>query len=301
MTQKSPLFAGVFTAIVTPFKKDHSLDLEAFKKLIDKQLADGIDGFVVCGSTGEGMTVSDDERATLVKTCLEQVKGRVPVIAGAGSSNTQTACRLQKQMKDLGASGTLQVTPWYNKPTPEGLYRHFSEIAKTCDLPIILYNVPSRTGCDMNAQTVLRLAKEHANIVGLKESNLEAVRLQTMLSDLKKCRPDFAVVSGEDGFVLPLLAMGGHGVISMTSNVAPKVMLGIVKAFNEGNLSEAQAQATRMASLTGTMFYRSNPMPVKTALHLMGAIENTFRLPLCPLSDEDMRTVQTQLTEQGWL
>lgn len=301
MSQTKPLFSGVFTAIVTPFKADQSLDLPAFKKLVDVQIEAGIHGLVVAGSTGEAMTLTDDERALLVKTCVEHAKGHVPVIAGAGASSTDVACHLQKRMKEAGASGTLQVTPWYNKPTPEGLYRHFSAIAKVADLPVILYNVPSRTCCDMNAETILHLAREHANIVGLKDSNMETVRLQSLLGDLKKIRPDFCVMSGEDGFVLPLLAMGGHGVISVGSNVAPKAMLGLVNAFQQGNLEEAQTIAAHLTSLTNQMFFRTNPIPVKSALFLKGQIENAFRLPLYPLNEEDMRSLQTKLTEQGWL
>ncbi len=295
------LFSGVFTAIVTPFQQNGSLDLSAFSKLVDHQLAQGIDGIVVCGSTGEGMTLTDGERATLVECCVKQVAGKIPIIAGAGHSNTSIACTLQKQMGDLGAAATLHVTPWYNKPPQEGLFRHYQAIAAVNDLPIILYNIPSRTGCDLAPATILRLAKEFPSIVGLKESNLDPIRLQTLLSELKKIRPDFSVLSGEDGFILPLLAMGGQGVICVSSNLAPKTVCDMVQAYRQGQLDKAQTIADRLASLAALMFFRTNPIPVKSALHLGGYLQNSFRLPLCPLNDEDMGHLKSQLQSEGWL
>ena len=300
MTQ-SPRFMGALTALVTPFQADGSLDLNAFRQLIDKQVAAGIDGLVVCGSTGEAHTLSVDERVELVRVCVEQVKGRMPVIAGAGSSSTQTACDLQKQMKAVGADATLHVMPWYNKPTQEGLYQHFAAIARAADLPLIMYNVPSRTCCDISADTVLRLAKEFSNIVGLKECNLEPLRLQSLLGDLKILRADFAVFTGEDGFVLPLLAMGGHGVISVFGNLAPKMAIELIQAFRQNDFETAQTLAGRLAALTSLMFFRSNPIPVKSALYLRGDVQNVFRLPLCPLNSDDMTYLKTELSKQGWL
>ncbi len=295
-------FSGVFTAIVTPFQENGSIDLSAFSKLIDFQLDNEIDGIVVCGSTGEAMTLSDDERAALVEHCVKQVAGKIPVIAGAGHSNTLIACTLQKQMKDLGANATLHVTPWYNKPPQEGLFRHYQAIANANDLPIILYNIPSRTGCDLAPATILRLAKEFPSIVGLKESNLDPIRLQTLLGDLKKIRPDFSVLSGEDGFVLPLLAMGGQGVIAVSSNLAPKTMCDMVHAFHQdGQLEKAQSLADKLASLVTLMFFRTNPIPVKSALHFGGYLQNQFRLPLCPLNDEDSVHLKSELQNGGWL
>jgi 4-hydroxy-tetrahydrodipicolinate synthase len=294
-------FSGVFTAIVTPFQQSGSLDLAAFSGLIDLQLAQGIDGLVVCGSTGEGMTLSDDERATLVAHCVKQVAGRIPIFAGAGHSNTKIACTLQKQMKDLGATATLHVTPWYNKPPQEGLFRHYQAIANINELPIILYNIPSRTGCDLAPSTILRLANECPSIVGLKESNLDPIRLQGLIGELKKTRPDFSVFSGEDGFVLPLLAMGGQGVICVSSNVAPKMFCNMFKAHQQGELGEAQTIAEKLVSLARVMFFRTNPLPVKSALFLSGHIQNSFRLPLCGLNEEDMAYLKSQLQSGGWL
>lgn len=294
-------FAGVYTAIITPFNQNDELDLNAFSKLIDLQLKAGIDGLVISGSTGEGITLTDDERFTLVKHAIKQVAGKVPVVAGAGHASTKVACDLQKQMKALGATATLHVTPWYNKPTPEGLYLHFSKVAEAADLPIILYNVPGRTSCDLPIDVILRLAQNYPNIVGLKDSNTDPVRIQTLLSKTTSIRPDFCLFSGEDGFVLPLLAMGGQGVISVCSNIIPKAMLNMIRAYHDDNMAEAQSIASRIAELTPVMFMRSNPIPVKSTAHLMGLVENTFRLPLCPLSKSEMDTLQQKLTAQGWL
>ena len=291
-------FAGVYTAIITPFNQNDELDLEAFSKLIDLQLKAGIDGLVICGSTGEGITLTDDERFTLVKHAVKQVAGKIPVVAGAGHASTKIACDLQKQMKALGATATLHVTPWYNKPTTEGLYLHFSQVAESSDLPIILYNVPGRTACDLPVDVILRLSQNYPNIIGLKDSNIDPVRIQQILA---KARPDFCFFSGEDGFVLPLLAMGGQGVISVCSNIVPKTMLDMIRAYHDDNMTEAQTIAARIAELTPVMFMKSNPIPVKSSAHLMGLIENTFRLPLCPLSKNDMDTLRQKLSAQGWL
>ncbi|MDA0712545.1 MAG: 4-hydroxy-tetrahydrodipicolinate synthase [bacterium] len=300
---KSPQkhFSGVFTAIITPFNSDGGLDLPAFTTLIKSQLESNVDGLVVCGSTGEAMTLSDEERFTLVSHAVKQVKGKISVIAGAGHCDTKVACVMQNKMLDLGVDATLQVVPWYNKPTAEGLYQHFSAIAAVNKLPIILYNIPSRTGSDIAADTVLKLVKNFVNIVGLKESNVDTVRLQLLLGALKKIRPDFSVFSGEDGFVLPLLAMGGQGVIAVSSNLVPELFTDMIADFNDGKLEQAQNSAEKIAQLSKLMFFRSNPIPVKSALFARGLVQNVFRLPLCPLDEADMNFLRTELNNMGCL
>lgn len=258
----------VYTALVTPFKSDGSVDLSAFEKIIDAQLEAGIHGLVVCGSTGEGMTLTDLEKEALLKTAVSRVAGRVPVIMGAGHASTQVACYWQQKSLELGATHTLHVTPWYNKPTPEGLYAHFEAIARVNNLPIILYNVPSRTQCNMPADLILKLAKDFKNICGLKECNLDPVRIHTLIENAPK---GFEFFSGEDAFVLPWLTMGGHGVISVWSNFVPELLIQLVS-------KPTPKLAAKLAFLSQVSPNRPNPIPVKTAMGL-----NNFRLPLLAL------------------
>lgn len=296
-----PLLTGVFTALVTPFQSDGAIDFDAFDQLIHDQIENGVNGLVVCGSTGESHALSIDEHIELVSRCVSSAAGRVQIIAGAGSNNTRAACALQRAMNELGISATLQVMPWYNKPSQEGLYRHFRQIAESSDLPLLLYNVPYRTGVDILPDTIMRLARDCPTIVGIKESNVELLRLQSILAALSHERPDFCLLSGEDACVLPLLAMGGHGVISVSSNFAPREMVALVRAFHDLDFGTARAVANRFASLISLMFFRTNPLPIKTALHLKGKIHNCFRLPLCPLSDDDTMVLQKGLRDGGWL
>jgi len=294
-------FNGIFTALVTPFKKDGALDVEAIATLVERQIQAGVQGIVACGSTGETATLEDFEQILVVKTCLDVAKGRIPIIAGAGSNQTKRACQLQRNMSELGVFATMHVTPWYNRPPQEGLYRHFRAVAESSNTPVIMYNVPSRTGVDLEPKTMLRLAKDCPLIVGLKETVLEPVRMQTSIAELKQIRPDFAFLSGEDGFLLSLLAMGGHGVISVGSNVAPKMFVDLQTAFTSGDLTKAKEIAGTIAHLTSLMFFRTNPIPAKTALAKLGLMEESFRLPLCELSGEDSETLALGLKKLGIL
>lgn len=270
----------VYTALVTPFKSDGSLDLSIFEQLLDKQLEAGIHGVVVCGSTGEGITLSDAEKEQLLKSAVKRVNGRIPVLMGAGHASTQIACLWQHKAQDLGASHTLHVTPWYNKPTPEGLYAHYEAIAHVNSLPIILYNVPSRTQCNLPVDVILRLAKNFKSIQGLKECNFDAFRLGELFSKAPK---GFQFFSGEDAFVTPWTTMGGHGVISVWSNLVPKLLVELVE-------KPTLELARKIALLSAISPGIPNPIPIKTAMGL-----NNFRLPLLALDSKEQEKITLKI------
>jgi 4-hydroxy-tetrahydrodipicolinate synthase len=298
----SPRFTGVYTALVTPFHDDGSLDLERYRELIEDQIAAGIHGLVPCGTTGEAATMSPEEQLETIKACVEQVNGRVPVVAGAGSNATNIAVEMSRKVHELGVDGLLQVTPWYNKPTQDGLYAHFAEVAQATPLPVVLYNVPGRTGIDLQAPTVERLARDFPTIAAVKEATGSVGRAQDILCRLADDRPDFSVLSGEDTFILALLGIGGHGVISVISHVCAKELVEMVEAFGAGKMAEAQRLSRRVTPLQPILFFRSNPVPVKNALHLQGKLPNAHvRLPLVDLNDEDRAELKARLTETGWL
>ena len=283
-------FRGAFTALVTPFRHGE-VDEQAYRQFIEWQIAEGIHGLVPCGTTGESATLTHEEHEKVIEICLDQAKGRVPVLAGAGSNNTAEAIRLTRFAKEAGAQGALLITPYYNKPTQEGLYQHFKAIAHAVDMPLVPYNVPGRTGCNMLPATVGRLAHELPNIVGIKE----ATGNLTQVSDvLEACPPSFQLLSGDDFTVLPILSIGGAGVISVTSNVAPALMAGLCNAYNAGDMEKARHIHYQLMPLNRTMFIETNPAPVKTALAMMGKMPLEFRLPMCPMSkahDEELRKV----------
>ncbi len=296
-----PRFTGVYTALVTPFHDDGAVDLNAYKALIEDQLAMGVSGLVPCGTTGEASTLSTDEHAQVVKTCVDSVNKRVPVIAGAGANDTKKAVETHKRIAELGVDGSLQVTPWYNKPTQEGLYRHFRAVAESNPLPIVLYNVPGRTGVDMLPETIVRLAKDCPSIVAVKEATGSIQRAQDILNKVE--RTDFSVLSGDDGLILGLVAIGGHGVISVTSHVCGKELAQMVRAFHDGKIGEAQQLSKRTSPLANILFFRSNPIPVKTALALrkVGGIKANFRSPVCPLDDGELAQLKKMLEAEKWL
>jgi len=299
MTQ--PEFTGIMTALVTPFKEDGSFDKDAYKALIDAQLDAGIDGLIPCGTTGEASTMSEVELLDVIKTCVEHVNGRVPVIAGAGSNNTQKAVDLTRAVMECGVDAVLQVAPWYNKPTQDGLYAHFAAIADT-GAKVVLYNVPGRTSIDLLPATVEKLALTYNNIVAIKEATGSIGRAQDILCRLADKRPDFSVLSGEDTFILGLMGIGGHGVISVISHVCAKELVEMKNAFNAGDMGKAQALSRRVSPLQPSMFFRSNPVPAKHALKLMGVIPHDgVRLPLVSLDDDDAAWLKSDLTEKGWL
>jgi 4-hydroxy-tetrahydrodipicolinate synthase len=288
------MFTGSMTALVTPIR-DGEFDERAFRELIEFQIGAGTDGLVPCGTTGESATLSHEEHDRVVEVCIAAAAGRVPVIAGAGSNSTREALRLTRHAKEAGADGALLITPYYNKPTQEGLYRHFAHVAERVDIPIVLYNVPGRTGVNLLPETVARLA-EMPNIVAIKEATAD-LRQASRIVEL--CGDAITVISGDDFTVLPLLAIGGKGVISVVSNIAPALMARLVDAFAAGDLATARQAHYRLLPLSEAMFIETNPIPVKTALGLMGKIAPEFRLPLCPMGEKNRERLEAVLRASG--
>lgn len=288
------MFKGAFTALVTPFS-DGQIDTQALRDHVDFQIEKGIDGLVPCGTTGEASTLSHDEHIEVVRITVEHAAGRVPVIAGSGSNSTAEALELTKRGKETGANACLMITPYYNKPTQEGLFQHFSTIAEKVDIPIILYNVPGRTGINMLPDTVARLAAV-PNIVGLKDA---AADLKQTSYTRQLVPDDFVILSGEDTLVYPLMAIGASGVISVTSNILPGEMAELCRRFLEGNMAGAAELHHRLLPMCDTLFVETNPIPVKAALAMMGRIKNELRLPLVPISDKGAETVRTAITDFG--
>nr|BAC92753.1 dihydrodipicolinate synthase [Methylophilus methylotrophus] len=276
------MLTGSLVAIVTPMFEDGRLDLDALKKLVDFHVEAGTDGIVIVGTTGESPTVDVDEHCLLIKTTIEHVAKRVPVIAGTGANSTAEAIELTAKAKALGADACLLVAPYYNKPSQEGLYQHFKAVAEAVDIPQILYNVPGRTGCDLSNDTVLRLAQIR-NIVGIKDATGGIERGTDLLL---RAPADFAIYSGDDATALALMLLGGKGVISVTANVAPKLMHEMCEHALNGNLAAAKAANAKLFALHQKLFVEANPIPVKWVLQQMGMIATGIRLPLVNLSSQ---------------
>ena len=289
------MLSGSLVAIVTPMRADGTLDLPRLKSLIDWHVQEGTDGIVIVGTTGESPTVDVDEHCTLIRTAVEQAKGRVPVVAGTGGNSTTEAIELTRYAKSVGADYTLSVVPYYNKPMQEGLYRHFRAIAEAVDLPMILYNVPSRTVADLANDTVLRLA-EVPNIVGIKEATSNVDRVTELL---KRKPRDFFVLSGDDSTALPYIMLGARGVISVTANVAPRAVHDLCAAALGGDFARAIEINSSLFNLNKALFVETNPIPVKWALQRMGRIESGIRLPLTPLEARYHETVDAALRAAG--
>ena len=290
------MFLGCGTALVTPFKKDLSLDEGTLRRLVRRQIEAGINFLVPCGTTGESPTLVHAEHLRVVEITLEEAKGKVPVVAGAGGYNTAEVIHLAKELEVMGVDGILSVTPYYNRPTQEGLYLHYKHIAQNVPIPIIMYNIPSRTGVNMEPATMARLAKECKTIVGVKEA---AGSLQQMQDIMTVCGPDFIVVSGDDFFTFPLLCLGGHGIISVVSNVAPADMAALVDAFAAGNMKKAKELHYKLTPLVKSLFIETNPAPVKAALAMMGKIQYEVRLPLAKLSDANYEKLKQAMKTYG--
>lgn len=289
------VLTGSLVAIVTPMQEDGGLDLDAFRKLIDFHVQEGTNGIVVVGTTGESPTVDFDEHRLLIKTAVKHAAGRIPVIAGTGANSTREALELAAYARQAGADMSLSVVPYYNKPTQEGLYRHFKTIAEAVDIPQILYNVPGRTVADLQNDTVLRLS-EIANVVGIKDAtgNLERG------ADLLRCKPErFTVYSGDDATALALMLLGGHGVISVTANVAPRLMHEMCKAALAGDVRRAREINNRLLGLHRQLFVEANPIPVKWAVQQMGLAKGGIRLPLTPLSANFHAQVRDAMRQAG--
>jgi len=283
------MLKGAITAIVTPFKEGR-LDEAAYRELIEFQIQGGIHGIVPCGTTGESPTLSHAEHKRVVEICIDQVKKRVPVVAGSGSNNTAEAVELTKHAQAAGADFALMITPYYNKPTQEGLYQHYKTITSQTKIPIVVYNVPSRTSLNLLPETMARLLTL-PNIVGIKEATGD---LKQCAKILELCGDKIIMLSGDDFTVLPLLAIGGHGVISVVSNVTPGDMAGMCNAFFAGDLAGARKLHYKMWPLMEAMFYETNPAPVKTAMKLLGKITGEVRQPLCamsPANEDKLRKV----------
>jgi 4-hydroxy-tetrahydrodipicolinate synthase len=291
------MFKGSITAIVTPFRNG-KIDEKKFRELIEFQIKNGTSGIVPCGTTGESATLSFEEHERVIEITIEQVNKRVPVIAGTGSNSTDEAIILTKQAAESGADASLQVSPYYNRPTQRGLYLHFKAVADSVKIPIILYNIASRTGVNIEPETIAKLAVDCKNIVAVKEAsgNLEQMsRIKAL------CPAGFELTSGDDGLTLPVLSIGGVGIISVVSNIVPRDVSDMVSAFEKGDIKKAKELHYKLLPLIKAMFIETNPIPVKTALGLMGMCEPDLRLPMCALSPDNLEKVKKALKDYGLL
>ena len=292
------IFKGAGVAIVTPFHEDGSIHFEKFAQLVEDQIAGGTDAIIVCGTTGESSTLTHEEHLEMIRFCVETVKGRVPVVAGTGSNCTETAVYLSKEAQKYGADALLLVTPYYNKATQNGLYAHYKKVADSVELPIILYNVPSRTGCNILPQTAVRLCTEVENIVGIKEAsgNISQIAKLQSLADGK-----VDVYSGNDDQIVPILFLGGKGVISVLSNVAPRQTHDICQKFFEGDVEGSMKEQLRAINLCDALFCEVNPIPVKAALNLMGKEVGPARMPLSEMEPQNVERLRKAMEEYGIL
>lgn len=289
-------FRGTATALVTPFTNDGALDEKSLRALVDWQLTSGVEGLVPCGTTGENPTLSDEEHRRVVEIVIEQAKGRAQIIAGAGSNDTRRAIKLAAFAEQAGANYALVVGPYYNRPTQEGYFQHFKAVAEAVSIPIIIYNVPGRTGGNIEPSTILRLAEHVPTIVGVKEANGNMAQIM----ELAKNKPDnFSLLSGDDALTLPLMAVGGDGCISVVANEMPREFGDLVRYCLSGQWNEARAVHNRLLDLMNANFIESNPIPVKAALAMMGKIQEVYRLPLVPMSEKNRQRLRTVLAELG--
>lgn len=290
-----PMFRGSIVALVTPFKEDESLDLPKLRELVEFQVQSGTHGLVPCGTTGESPTLSHEEHRTVVEETIRAADGRIPVIAGTGSNSTREALDLTRHAKDAGANAALVITPYYNRPTQEGLLRHFLTLADAVDLPLIIYNVPGRTGTDILPETLARLA-EHPNIIGIKEATGSLKRTSEVIA---ACGPDFIVLSGDDIVTLPMMSVGARGVITVVGNIAPREVAAMCDAFDAGDIKRAQELHYKTMPLAIDLFIETNPIPVKTAMQMMGMLNGVMRLPLCPMSAANTEKLRRSLKACG--
>ncbi len=287
------VFKGSIVAIVTPFNQDGSIDFNSLEQLVEWHIESGTNGILPCGTTGESPTLSHEEHDLVVDSVIKFVDKRIPVLAGAGSNSTAEALRLTKHAENVGASGALVITPYYNKPTQAGLKAHFTKIASETNIPIVIYNVPGRTGISIAPETVAELA-ELKNIVAIKEASGS---LDQASSILTKCNID--LLSGDDSLTVPLMSIGGCGIISVAANIVPDKMAALTKAMMKGNLPAAEQLHRELYPLCKAMFIETNPVPVKTALSLMGRIKEFYRLPMVPISDANKEIVRKAIEKNG--
>jgi 4-hydroxy-tetrahydrodipicolinate synthase len=287
------MFEGVYTALITPFTKDGKLDEQAMRKLVDFQIDQGIDGLVPVGTTGESPTLSPEETEQVIRIVVEQTGGRVPVIAGTGSNCTDKAIQMTKKAKQIGATASLQVAPYYNKPTGEGFFRHFSAIADAVALPLVVYNIPGRAGKNIENPVMLKLA-QHKNIVAVKEAS---GNISQMMDLIAKKPSDFDVLSGDDNLTYPLMALGGKGVISVASNAVPDRMKDLTHTALRGDWDRARKLHYELLPLFKAIFLETNPIPIKATMAMKGFVEEVYRLPMCQMSGENKKTL-TEILKQ---
>jgi len=292
------MFRGSFVAIVTPFTKDNRLDEAALEKLVAFHVKNGTDGIVPCGTTGESATLDYAEHDRVIEVCVRAAGKKVPVVAGTGSNSTQEAIEMSRHAHKLGVDGLLLVSPYYNKPTQQGLYLHFKAIADAVDLPVILYNIASRTGINIEPETVARLVADCKNIRYIKEASGS---LDQMARTKLLCGSELTLLSGDDSLTLPQMGIGGEGVISVVANIVPQDVKAMVAAFAQGDLKEAQRLHFKLLPLIKAMFIETNPIPVKTAMGLMGLCEPMLRLPMCSISEGNLVKVKAALKDYGLL
>jgi 4-hydroxy-tetrahydrodipicolinate synthase len=298
MTMKTaPPFSGTYTAIVTPFKDDR-VDVPALEGLIRRQIRAGVDGIVPVGTTGESPTLSFEEHIEVIRLAVKFARGKIKVIAGTGGNSTSEAIYLTRAAEEAGADGSLQVAPYYNKPTQEGLYQHFRAVAQATRLPILLYSIPSRCGVEIGVETVARLARDCPNVVGIKEAGGNVDRVSQLRAAVG---PAFTILSGDDALTLPFLAVGAHGVVSVASNIIPNGVASLVAAYRRGQTALALKLHTRYYALFRDLFIETNPAPVKAALAMLGQITGDLRLPLVPLSPANRARLETTLKTCGVL
>jgi 4-hydroxy-tetrahydrodipicolinate synthase len=290
------MFEGLTTALITPFR-DGEIDENALHQLVERQIAAGVDALAPCGSTGESATLSHDEHGRVIEIVAAAASGRVAVIAGTGSNNTRAAIELTLHAKQAGADGALLISPYYNKPTQEGIYEHYRAVARETDFPLLVYNIPGRTCSNIAPSTMARLA-DIPGIVGVKEACCD---IQQISEAISRCHDEFTFLSGDDALTLPIAAVGGRGVISTTSNVAPTEVGALVRACLAGDMNRARKLHYDLLPLMDAMFCETNPIPVKTALGLMGLIDPEIRLPLTPIGDANRERIQVVLKERGHL
>lgn len=287
------MFQGSFPALITPFGDDFEIDFDAYGRLIDFHLENGTDGIVPCGCSGEAATLSHDEQKKLIRFAVERIAGRIPVVAGTGSNNTKEAVGLTRFAKEVGCDGALLITPYYNKPTPAGQIAHYTMVAEEAGIPIMLYNVPGRTGTKISPETIAALSKV-PNIVSVKEACGSVDQVSQILG---QC--DINVMSGDDSLTLPMMVVGAKGVVSVAANIIPKIMSELCAAANAGDYDKARELHYKILPLTSALFFETNPMPVKAALAKMGMIKNTLRLPLVPMTDESASRLDPVLKDLG--
>lgn len=289
------MFKGSIVAIVTPFKNG-KVDEKRYRDLIEFQIKSGTSGIVPCGTTGESATLSYEEHDKVIEITIEQTKKRVPVIAGTGANSTDEAIMLTKHAEKAGADASLQVSPYYNRPTQKGLYEHFKAIAESVKIPIILYNIASRTGVNIEPETIARLARDCKNIIGVKEASGS---LDQMSRIKALCPSNFELISGDDSLTLPILSIGGIGIISVVANIVPKDVAELVSSFEKGNIRKAQEIHYKLLPLIKAIFVETNPIPIKTAMGLMKMIEPDLRLPLCSMSESNLEILKKSLRDYG--